>query len=333
MEDVQTPRFVRVSLGSAIALGLTQGSIDVMPSTVYLLTYHPEKCNANCGFCPQARLSKGRSDLLSRVTWPRFKTENVLSKIGQVDDDSVLKRVCIQAVNYVGVYEDILNLVKTLKKNTILPISVSCQPFSATQIKELAAAGINRISVPIDAATEELFMKIKGKKAGGPYSWKKQIQTLQTATKTLGPGRTSTHLIVGLGETEKEMVQTIQKMKDMGVHSGLFAFTPIKGTKLEDRQRPSLESYRRIQLARHLIIKDKTRIETMSFNHNGLITGFGVSNDILDMAVLSGEPFQTSGCPDCNRPFYNESPGGPMYNYPRKLLKEEIEEVRTQFGV
>jgi len=38
---------------------------------------------------------------------------------------------------------------------------------------------------------------------------------------------------------------------------------------------------------------------------------------------LTGEPFRTSGCPDCNRPFYNERPSGPLYNYPRPLTTEE----------
>jgi biotin synthase-related radical SAM superfamily protein len=36
----------------------------------------------------------------------------------------------------------------------------------------------------------------------------------------------------------------------------------------------------------------------------------------LARVVESGEPFKTSGCPDCNRPFYNESPGETIYNYP-----------------
>jgi len=36
-----------------------------------------------------------------------------------------------------------------------------------------------------------------------------------------------------------------------------------------------------------------------------------------------GEAFQTSGCPGCNRPYYNERPGGFIYNYPRPLSAAE----------
>jgi biotin synthase-related radical SAM superfamily protein len=129
------------------------------------------------------------------------------------------------------------------------------------------------------------------------------------------------------------MITMIQEMQDLNILPGLFAFTPIKGTKLEKHERPDLESYRRIQLARHLIVKDKTRMEKMSFDENGPLTSFGVSPELLKETVLSGEAFRTSGCPDCNRPYYNESPGGPIYNYPKKLVNEEIEEVRKQLGV
>jgi len=50
------PKRIRVSVGSAIVLGLIKGRLDAEPTTVYLLTYRHEKCSANCGFCPQAKI-------------------------------------------------------------------------------------------------------------------------------------------------------------------------------------------------------------------------------------------------------------------------------------
>ena len=57
---------------------------------------------------------------------------------------------------------------------------------------------------------------------------------------------------------------------------------------------------------------------------------FGLSNEALNAIIESGLPFRTSGCPDCNRPFYNEKPSGPIYNYPKKPNKEEIEKIKKQ---
>ncbi|HID80257.1 MAG TPA: hypothetical protein EYP48_00875 [Ignisphaera sp.] len=40
----------------------------------------------------------------------------------------------------------------------------------------------------------------------------------------------------------------------------------------------------------------------------------------------------TSGCPGCNRPFYNESPRGPIFNYPsRDLAKRDEMKIVNEF--
>jgi biotin synthase len=133
---------------------------------------------------------------------------------------------------------------------------------------------------------------------------------------------------VGLGETEKEIVDAIFWCTDSGIYPSLFAFTPIGGTALEDMKQPPIESYRRIQLARHLIVQGKTRYEIMEFDEKGKIVDFGISKTQLRETISEGLAFCTSGCPGCNRPYYNESPGGLMYNFPRPPLSEEINEIK-----
>jgi len=91
-------------------------------------------------------------------------------------------------------------------------------------------------------------------------------------------------------------------------------------------------SYRRVQLARHLVVSGKAKYENMTFDTRGKITGFGLTIEVLDKIIDSGLPFRTSGCPDCNRPFYNEKPSGPIYNYPKSPDKREIEEIQRQLG-
>ena len=81
MENFDFPNQIRVSIGSAIVLGLLKGKLDTKPTTIYLLMCRDSKCIANCGFCSQARNSKGKANLLSRVTWPIFKTENLIKRM------------------------------------------------------------------------------------------------------------------------------------------------------------------------------------------------------------------------------------------------------------
>jgi len=327
MTETQLPMKVRVSVGSAIVLDLMRGRLDAPPTTVYLLTYHGGKCSANCGFCPQARTSTSRADMLSRVTWPTFPTQEVVSKIASAWQKKAIQRVCIQAINYSGVFDDLVAFIRKIFSRAKVPVSVSCQPLDGAQMKTLAEVGVDRVSVALDAATEELFNKVKGALTCGPYIWEKQRRTLEGAVQVFGEGAVSTHLIVGLGETERQIIETIQWCVDMGVYPSLFAFTPVSGTALEGLPQPSITSYRRIQLARHLIVHGKTRFENMKFDDEGRISDFGVSRHLLRGVVKRGSPFQTSGCPSCNRPYYNERPGGAIYNYPRPLTPNELIEA------
>jgi lipoyl synthase len=324
------PAQIRVSVGTAIVLGLTEGKLDAKPETAYLMTHKAGKCTANCGFCPQARESKSSTELLSRVTWPVFPTPKVLAALATATKEDKIKRICIQSLNYPDVFTHLESLVKEIKKRSTIAVSVSCQPINRDNIVRLEKAGVNRLGIALDAASEAIFNKVKGKGAGGRYVWQNQFLLLNQALDVFGEGNVSTHIIVGLGETEKDAVKVIQICVDMGVLPALFAFTPIRGTRLENNSPPKIEAYRRLQLARYLIVNGETGVADMQFDINGKITRYGLTNETLNMEIEGGLPFQTSGCPDCNRPFYNEKPSGPIYNYPVKLSKKEVETVKKQ---
>jgi biotin synthase len=270
--------------------------------------------------------------MLSRVSWPVYPTRLVLNGIDRAYEKAEIKRVCFQALNYPEAFTHLTALIRTILEQTHLPISVSCQPSRREDIVQLAAAGTERIGIPLDAAVRSVFTRIKGHSAGGPYTWEKQFELLDEAVCVFGKGKVSTHLIVGLGETERQMIKTIQECVDMTVLPGVFAFTPIPGTALAEEKRPPIKVYRRIQVARYLIFHGIARYRDMSFDRKGFLTGFGVSAEEAMKVIETGEPFLTSGCPDCNRPFYNETPSGPIYNYPRKLTQKELSSVVGQLG-
>jgi len=213
-----------------------------------------------------------------------------------------------------------------MKKASSLPISVSCQPLRSKDFRKLARLGVERISIALDAATPELFKRVKG----DGYTWDGHIKALKQARIVFG-NFVTTHLIVGLGESEEEMIRTIQFLHDMGITVGLFAFTPVPGTPLYSKRPPDITSYRKIQLSRFLIVSGKKRVEQMRFL-NGRLADFGMDREALKRIVRSGEPFRTSGCPHCNRPFYNESPRGPLYNYPRRPTFDDLKVIQNELG-
>jgi len=294
------------------------------------MSYTESGCIANCSFCAQARDYQGNDKLLSRVTWPSYELEEIIYGLKK-PLKSDFQRICIQVINYQGFKEDTIKLVKLLNSNTKLPISVDICPVDIDTLKRLKEAGVERISIPLDGATPEIFNQIKGKDVNGPYQWSSHLKSLYEALEVFGNGNIGTNLIIGLGETETQAVELIQTLYVKNIETILFAFTPIQGTKLEDKQQPNISSYRRIQIARHLISKNLTTYKDFRFNEKGEITEFGVEN--FNEILKDGKAFQTTGCPGCNRPFYNERPSGPFYNYPRPLTDEEVRKELEELGV
>ena len=269
--------------------------------------------------------------MLSRVSWPVVPFHKMLRGIEEAYGRGQVKRVCVQALNYPETFQQLPEIAKAIRQRIKVPISISCQPLRRENIKKLFEAGVERIGIPLDAATEQIFDDVKGLSAGGPYSWKRQYGLLKEAVKVFGKGRVSTHFIVGLGENERQMIHAIQRIVDNGILPALFAFTPIAGTKMERIAQPSVDAYRRIQVARYLIVGGLGRCQDFFFDNGGRLINFNVADRILKVIIKTGEPFRTSGCPDCNRPYYNERPSGPIYNYSRTLTQEELVEIGKQF--
>ncbi|MFW9976018.1 MAG: radical SAM protein [Candidatus Thorarchaeota archaeon] len=311
---------VRLSLGTAIQIGIESGDQDPNFTTAFLMTYHIEGCEANCAFCPQAQESTSTSDRLSRISWPDYNFSSVINKWPA---SSLFRRICIQTICYPEVVQDVIEIVSELRKITKIPISVAIHPIPQNDMLRMKEAGVSSIGIALDASTPELFEEIKGKHRGPTYRWKSHRLGLKNALQIFGKGNVTTHLIVGLGETEKEAVDFIVEMYETGISVGLFAFTNIKGTSLENRSPPNLSSYRRIQAVRHLVSMGMIKSEQINENADGSIS-INIESETIREVLSSGVAFQVTGCKGCNRPFYNERPRGPMYNYPRHLNEDEI---------
>lgn len=296
---------VLLSLGSAVKIGHKKGTPLVDQRTCYLMM--EGECNAGCLFCIR---SKNESKL-SRVPWYTSSLENAIPKI-----ESSFERVCIQSVSYNNFIFDITEIIS--KFSNKLPISVSLSLKDYKEIESLYGHA-DKIGIGLDCATKKIFESVKPY-----YSWNKTWQGLKSASEIFGKFNVICHLISGLGESEGDMALTFQKLFDIGVYPSLFAFTPIKGTDYEKLPPPNISSYRRLQLAHYLITSDIKRFEDFSFEKGKIIY------DREDFSNLKQEIFITRGCPSCDRPFYNESPKGPIYNFPSLELinfsrvKEEI---------
>lgn len=310
---------IRVSAGSAAVLGLKRSRLDAAPTTAYLMC--GAKCSRACAFCAQGTASSSRADLLSRVTWPDFPVEEATGAISEAYRDGSIKRACVQVVMSPGFVARTQAVIRAVKASCDVPLCVSVSGGEQI-VRAMFEAGADRVSVPLDAASEEVYARCKGP------GWSAALGLIRAAARDF-PGRMGTHLIAGLGETDEALVQMFQTMHDLQVVVGLFSFTPVKGTPLEHEEPPPLPRYRAIQAARWLIMEGLARPEDLAFRNSRLVS-FGIEERLFRKNLSGGCAFQTSGCPDCNRPYYNERPGGLMYNYPRPLQPAEVEEAIGQ---
>jgi len=303
-----------VSSGSAAVLEFAPCQLEVAPTTAYLMV--GDKCSRNCAFCAQARQSTARADRLSRVVWPSYPVAEVLPALALAFDRCAIERACLQVTAGRGSAAKARCLVRKIRLASTVPLCVCIRTGGLRLFEELLALGAERVTLALDAASERVYNRIKGR------DWQKTLDLLQSAARRY-PGHVGTHVIAGLGETEAEVAGLLQAMHDLGVTTALFAFTPVPGTALAEEPPPDLALYRRVQVARHLIASREARAEQFRFSADGRITSYGIASGALREWLRGGQAFQTSGCPGCNRPYYNERPGGPLYNYPRPLGPEE----------
>lgn len=333
---MESPKYVRLSTAADITLGFSMGRFhrNARLYCINLLLHYYDGCEANCLYCGQAReISRDSAcKSLIRVAWPLRKLDDVIDKFRSLRSSGLLLRpyrFCVATITNRKAIEGEIEVIRRLHRELDVPISALISPtiYTKEQMEALRDAGTERIGIAIDCATPKVFTLIRGERAEGPHRWRRYLEGTKEAIEVMGRGKVGIHLIIGLGETEKEAVQIIQWAHDVGAETHLFSFYPEEGTALSGWARPPVGQYRRIQSARYLIDNEVAKAREMRFNEYGQITDFGVP---LDEIIMNGEPFITSGCPGCNRPYANERPGEIIRNYPFLPHTLEIPEIKRQ---
>jgi biotin synthase-related radical SAM superfamily protein len=335
---VQSPDYVQTSLAAAMALGFRRGQFrrNSDLTGLNLLVTYLDGCVARCGFCGlshQRQVAPGKRTFI-RVDWPTLPLDDVIVHLNA--DGGKLRRVCVGMITHRRAFDDMNTIIRRFAAESDRPISALIAPTlirDLNRLDEIAEAGADMIGVAVDAATPELFERYRGHGVSGPHRWEHYWATLERSAAVMGRHKVGVHLIVGLGETEEEMIATIQRAHDLGAHTHLFSFYPEAGSPMQDHPQPSYGHYRRVQLARYIINNEHGRHEAMRYNEAGQIIDFGTETDEL---IRWGEPFLTSGCPGpdgrvaCNRPFGNERPGRAIRNYAFLPEPEDVALIRYQ---
>jgi biotin synthase len=207
-------------------------------------------------------------------------------------------------------------------------------------VQRLKDLGADIFTVALDAATPELFDRTRGKGVQSPHKWQKYWEVLLDARDVFGPQKFGAHIIVGMGETEHEVLSLVQQLVDLGGHSHLFCFFPEQGSLMDHLPATPRDQWRRVQLARYLIDYAGVRVEQMRFDGDGRVADYGLPQAELEDIVGQGVAFRTSGCPGkfrddvsaCDRP-YGDSPPSNIASFPFQPNKKDLQKIRRQLRI
>lgn len=345
---MRSPDYVQMSTAAAISLGLVDGKMHRCACTrcLNLLLTYPEGCRANCAYCGLARHREAERNYADRnfirVDWPAVSMDEVVDIVARDVEGSPFHRMCISMITHPNSDEDTVTVLKKWTDRIdpdAIPISILSNPTTMVRedVQRLRAMGSDIFTVALDAATPEIFDRTRGKGVQSPHSWAKYWEVLMDARDIFGPKKFGAHIIVGMGETEHDVMQLVQKLVDLGGHSHMFCFFPEKGSLMDHLPATPRDQWRRVQLARYLVDYCDVRVEHMKFDEEGRIADFGMSKPELDAIIDAGIAFRTSGCPGkfaedisaCDRP-YGDSPPSNIASYPFPLADVDIRKVRSQ---
>jgi len=338
-----SPEYVRISMAAAIELGLKPGQLmrGCGCGCINLLQNYPEGCFANCSYCGLARERPGVAEENSfiRVDWPLYPTQLVAEKIAENEALNEVGRVCISQVQDPRNNDDLLEMTQIIHQAAPkVPISALINATTMTEevLQQLKEEGVGIIGIGLDGASEEVFYETRGKGAKGPHDWNGHWKIINKARELYGPMNVNCHTVVGLGETDRELVDLFAGLHERQIACYLFSFNPEEGTAMQNEERQPIDRHRHIQLVKYLIEHmdiDKSKIE---FNEQDFISKINVDQKILDTAVGKGDAFMTDGCPDrhgvmsCNRPYGSYRPGEEFRDYPFPPNQNDLRVIESQ---
>jgi biotin synthase len=331
---------LRMSLAAAITLGFKPGRFyrDARLYCINLLMDYPTGCEANCSYCG---LSSGREtpegeQTFIRIEWPRYRVERIIDRIESRVER--VKRICLAMVTHPRAPIDLTGLIRRFKERLNIPISLLVTPtyLEESHLREYKSCGADRFTVAFDAAHRSAFEEHRGSGVGSFLDWDKYWEIFDRAVPIFGKRKVGGHLIVGLGETEKEMAGAFQRIRERGGETHLFSFYPESHSAMEGKKPPPMGQYRRMQLARYIIDRGLGAFQDFRFDSRDRLIDYGMDSAPLMQIIQSGLPFMTSGCPGedgavaCNRPFANSRPGPHLRNYPFTPHKMDLARIERQ---
>jgi len=231
-----TPRFYARSTADGVPYShiATLHGRDVLATTVLQTCIRYESRKKTCQFC-----SIGQSLAAGRTI--AHKTPAQLAEVAQaaVELDGVRHMVLTTGTPPTPDRGAAIlcDSARAIKAAVNLPIQAQCEPpDDDAWFQRMKDAGIDTLGMHLEAVTPEVRARIMPGKASVPLS--RYFSAFEAAVVVFGRGQVSTYILAGLGDTREAILDTSQRLLDLGVYPFVVPFVPISGTPLEGHPAP-----------------------------------------------------------------------------------------------
>jgi len=343
---LESPDYVRISAASAMALRMKSGrfSRDFEFGGINILLNYSNGCLSDCGYCGLARSRPGDYEDRSfiRVEWPLFETDEIIDRIARYQEK--MTRLCISMVTHGSAYKDTADITERIARKVDTPLSLLVAPptLNRERLQHLKDLGADMIGVGLDAITEKVFYDTRTNVPNGGLKWKNYWDVINYSREIYGPWKVNIHTVVGLGESDQDLVDTFHDLKEKEILAYLFCFNPEPDSRMGDHPKSTVKRWRRIQLVKHLIEQHDVDKKAIDFDEEGNIVALKVSGKGIDSAMASldnGIPFMTDGCPGtdgevgCTRPYGSYRPTEEFRDFPFLPNGMDIRQIREELAL
>lgn len=213
------------------------------PEQLFFMLY--KNCSNSCLFCPITYCSNN-----SHYSWQKIQdriSENLPYKIRSVSFTTSCPPYKTQ--------DDLLNEMIDVTKSTKellgkdIPIGVSLKTPSKEHLLRLQEVGISEIRLNLETYNTQLAKVLMPHKDINTI-----LHSIEEAVKVFGKEKVSSNIIIGLGESDNDILKGVNVLSQIGALSTLYPYDPI-GLSNETFKRPSPERIFNLAVEHKRILK------------------------------------------------------------------------------
>lgn len=199
------------------------------PEQLFFTIY--KKCIAGCKFCP---LSTRKDD-------SHYSFDLIYSRIKSIDQTKIksigLASSAPPSLSTSDIVDELIFIIEKIRRMLKLdmPIGVSIKTPSKEDLRKLKAHGVHEVRLNLETYNDHLSQELM------PFKKKEKILcSIRDACDIFGDGFVSSNMLVGIGESDEDLLSGIEALAQMGAVATLYPYDPIKNGQ-ETFVRPSAE--------------------------------------------------------------------------------------------